>query len=1073
MEVLEQQIQQNPRIQLNMERIERFTQNYTRRASKEKSAAGVVAIPVVVHVVYNQNSPAQNISEAQVQSQIDVLNADFRRLNADASNTPAVFLPVAADVEIEFCLASYDPSGAPSNGITRTATDLTSLGLNDDVKFTSRGGRDAWPAGDYLNIWVGLIGGSTLGYAQFPGGPLATDGIVIDYRYFGTTGTASPPFDMGRTTTHEVGHWLNLRHIWGDGGCRADDLVADTPLAGDSNNTGLPCAFPGPNSCDEGEGDLPDMFQNYMDYSDDDCMNLFTLGQKNRMRALFEAGGARESLLFSTGCADPCPDSADSDGDRVCDPDDICAGEDDTHDLDANGIPDACDSCPGYDFDNTPILSYDPGQDLGTYRALNLGKTIFMAGNTWKAIKIDYTITPNTVLEFYFKSTSQGEIHDIGFDDDLTLDSQLRFKLYGFQDTGDALNLDYNNYAGDGQYQHYLIPIGNFLSGLQNYLLFTADDDQFASGNSYFSNIKIYEDLNANGLCDDDCDPSDGDSDGDGVCDNIDACPGFDDRLDADGDGVPDGCDTCNTNGQTCDDGDPCTINDVFDESCNCVGVNEDSDGDGVCDGEDVCPQGDDNADVDGDGIPDACDDCDANLTGQTCDDGDACTTGDVYDENCNCAGVYEDSDGDGVCDGEDICPQGDDNIDLNGNGVPDACEGDCSKNKFILTLNFDNYPEESSWDIKNVEGTIVASGGPYGNQIGGSTLFETISLPEGCYAFTIYDLYGDGLCCAYGNGSYSLDDACGGKHAEGNTFGFSETTNFCTGEPTCADGLQNGDETGIDCGGSCTPCEDNCNEVINSNFFENSLGIWNDGGNDCFWLADLNFANSGIYSVRLRDNSGSASSMFTDALDLSAYTELKVSFSYITNSMDDSTEDFGLQVSTDDGLTYLTAAVWSFGNDFINNQRYDETVVISGIRFTSATRLRFICDASSNQDQVYIDDVEIIGCAATARIADARESGDTQEETETRKERLDLVKNGIKVFPNPVSDQIRIQFDGAKTEAFVRVMDLTGRELISRTFTDTRQIRLDVKSWGADGLYLISVETPGSERQIFRVVKF
>ncbi|MEO1449469.1 MAG: GEVED domain-containing protein, partial [Bacteroidota bacterium] len=219
----------------------------------------------------------------------------------------AVFQGVACDTKIEFCLADTDPDGQPTSGITRTATTQTFTVANNRVKFTSQGGHDAWPRNDYLNFWVCDIAGGILGYAQFPGGPAATDGVVCDYLYTGDIGTATPPYNLGRTATHEVGHWLNLRHIWGDGGCAIDDGVGDTPLAGNPNYTGGACSFPGPNSCGSGPGDSPDMFQNYMDYSDDPCFNMFTQGQANRMRALFEPGGFRSPMLNSSGC---CPVTA-------------------------------------------------------------------------------------------------------------------------------------------------------------------------------------------------------------------------------------------------------------------------------------------------------------------------------------------------------------------------------------------------------------------------------------------------------------------------------------------------------------------------------------------------------------------------------------------------------------------------------------------------------------------------------------------------------------------------------------------------------------------------------------------
>ncbi|NRA97122.1 MAG: zinc metalloprotease, partial [Planctomycetes bacterium] len=250
-----------------------------------------------VHVVYR--TATQNISTAQVQSQIDVLNEDFRRrTNSNASATLSQFQGLAADTEIAFCLANQDPQGNPHSGITRTSTLISSFSNNDNVKFAATGGHDAWPASQYLNIWVCDLGGGLFGYAQFPGGPANTDGVVNDYAYFGRIGTATYPFHLGRTCTHEVGHYLNLRHIWGDGGCGVDDLVADTPLS-DAANYGCPLSH---SSC----GSL-DMVQNYMDYTDDSCMNIFTAGQKSRMRAQFSPGGYHASLLNSPACGPTQP----------------------------------------------------------------------------------------------------------------------------------------------------------------------------------------------------------------------------------------------------------------------------------------------------------------------------------------------------------------------------------------------------------------------------------------------------------------------------------------------------------------------------------------------------------------------------------------------------------------------------------------------------------------------------------------------------------------------------------------------------------------------------------------------
>src|SRR3954471_19058045 len=271
---------------------------YARRPDFLVGRSGVTVIPVVVHVVFNGS--AQNISDAQIQSQIDVLNHDFRKTNADISNLPAVFQPLAADARIEFELATTDPSSNPTNGITRTSTSATGFIDDNKVKKASTGGADAWPRDNYLNLWVCRLSGGLLGYAQFPGGPADTDGVVILDTACGTTGTAAAPFNLGRTATHEIGHWLNLRHIWGDdgNGCNGDDFITDTPNQA-SENTGKP-VFPHISCNNAPSGD---MFMNYMDYSDNDSMFMFTAGQIERMQACLDGDRASIGTQVATNAA--------------------------------------------------------------------------------------------------------------------------------------------------------------------------------------------------------------------------------------------------------------------------------------------------------------------------------------------------------------------------------------------------------------------------------------------------------------------------------------------------------------------------------------------------------------------------------------------------------------------------------------------------------------------------------------------------------------------------------------------------------------------------------------------------
>ena len=243
-----------------------------RMAAGPELRVGTTTIPVVVHVVYRASS--ENISTSQIKSQIAVLNKDFAAKNTDRSKVPSVWKGLVAEARVQFALAKKDPKGKATSGITRTATTAMSFTDDDSVKSATTGGVDAWPTDKYLNIWVCSLGGGLLGYAQFPGGPAATDGVVILNTAFGTTGTAAKPFNLGRTSTHEIGHWLNLHHIWGDGSihsCSDSDFVNDTPNQ-EGPNFGKP-KFPHL-TC--GNGPNGDMFMNYMDYVDDDSMFMFT-----------------------------------------------------------------------------------------------------------------------------------------------------------------------------------------------------------------------------------------------------------------------------------------------------------------------------------------------------------------------------------------------------------------------------------------------------------------------------------------------------------------------------------------------------------------------------------------------------------------------------------------------------------------------------------------------------------------------------------------------------------------------------------------------------------------------------
>ncbi|HMQ46661.1 MAG TPA: zinc-dependent metalloprotease [Saprospiraceae bacterium] len=339
-------------------------------------------------------------------------------------------------------------------------------------------------------------------------------------------------------------------------------------------------------------------------------------------------------------------------------------------------------------------------------------------------------------------------------------------------------------------------------------------------------------------------------------------------------------------------------------------------------------------------------------------------------------------------------CPTCTDGI-QNGSEVGVDCGGtNCPScpcnNNLTLTIKLDNYPEETTWQITDANGGIWDSGGPYGNQPDGSTVNEPICLPNGCYTLSLYDSFGDGICCGFGNGFFTLtNNATGAVLASGGQFDDAVSIGFCVssivpppatctdgiqngnetgvdcGGPdclpctSCNDGLQNGDETGVDCGGSCAPCA-GCNLVVISDGFEGTFGNWASGGVDCNLTPA--FANTGSYAVYIRDNT-STSTLTSNALpSVAAYQELKVNFSFIARNFDNNTQDFWLQISQDGGATFSTIKAWVYTQDFNNLQRQNPEVIIPG-PFTSATRLRFRCDATDDNDLVYLDDIVVTGC--------------------------------------------------------------------------------------------------------------
>lgn len=316
MEVYQSHAENNPGLNEWKEKLETAASQWLKTNNVQKGGPALITIPVVFHVIYNVDSLQQNIHDSLIQSQLDVLNEDFRRLNSDTDDVRTIFDSLAADIGIEFCLATTDPNGNSTSGILRVPTNVKAFEFlnnqQDDMKFSSKGGDDAWPRDSFLNIWTCYMtifnSPGVLGYSHFPWDTsAATDGVVLLYNVVGRN---SKVFEMapgeGETATHEVGHWLGLFHTWGNEsffpGCDSSDYVDDTPNQNSQSNFDCNKTI---NSCPNelpywNSQNPPDLVEDYMDYSNDSCMCLFTKGQKDRMLSFLNT--SRVGLFSSNGC---------------------------------------------------------------------------------------------------------------------------------------------------------------------------------------------------------------------------------------------------------------------------------------------------------------------------------------------------------------------------------------------------------------------------------------------------------------------------------------------------------------------------------------------------------------------------------------------------------------------------------------------------------------------------------------------------------------------------------------------------------------------------------------------------
>lgn len=270
-----------------LQQLERSIQEGMQTGSFQRGQEGTIVIPVVIHNLYH--FPSQKVTDQQVLAQLKTLNDCFRMRHADTAHTRPAFKPFAADCEIEFRLASSDPNRRATSGIIRKYTPIASWKMGDDMKFADRMGDDAWDSKNYLNIWVCSLD-KFAGFTSVLGADPKIDGIVLD---LGAIGAGQ------KTLVHEAGHWLGLKHLWGDEYC-GDDGVYDTPkqasyTPGCPNTARITC----------GSNPIGDMYNNYMDFTNDACMTMFTEGQKLRMRSLLAAGGIRAGMMNSIGLKQP------------------------------------------------------------------------------------------------------------------------------------------------------------------------------------------------------------------------------------------------------------------------------------------------------------------------------------------------------------------------------------------------------------------------------------------------------------------------------------------------------------------------------------------------------------------------------------------------------------------------------------------------------------------------------------------------------------------------------------------------------------------------------------------------
>jgi PKD repeat protein len=904
-----EQLEKSPKMKHHMDELESYTEDFVRNIGMLK-AGETRTIPVHVIVVYSNSQ--ENISDAQVQSQITVLNEDYGGSNSDLNNVPSEFTPVTSSgTGIQFVL----------DGIERHSDNTSSWGTNDAVK-------SAYPPESpdtKLNMWICNIGGGILGYAQFPGGDPATDGVVFSPQYCGSSDYddgsfyLDAPFDKGRTCTHEVGHYLNLRHIWGDGNCNADDYVDDTPIAG-AANYGCP-SYPD-KSCSSNGGWTSDMFMNYMDYVDDQCMFMFSDGQSARMWACLNS--TRANLGYSDGNVAP---TADANGPYVADPGvSISFSSDGSNDADGSIVSYLWDFGDGatssqanpshaYANEGSYVVSLTVTDDLGKTGSANTTATI---GNPCTGVEAcDGEITFNLTTDRYASETSwilkdaAGNTIESGSGYSNSTTYAINWSL-----AAGSYVFTINDSYGDGICCSY---------GSGSYSLVDGCSSTMVSGGDFGSSASTEF-----------CVP-------DGGTPPVNVAP------------------TANANG-------PYSAEEDVAVSFSSAGSN----------------------------------DSDGTIASYSWNFGDGGTSSTANPSHTFAnAGTYTVTltvtDNDGATDSDqatatitaapvNVAPT------ANANGPYNGNEG--------VAINF------SSAGSNDSDGTIASYSWNFGD--GGTS---TAANPAHTYANA--GTYTATLTVIDNDGASDSDQA-------------SVTVEVVTG------------------GGTVT---------LESTDFESGWGIWIDGGRDCAMYTSGSRAYSGSNAIDIQDNSGTGSSTYTNEnFDVTGFTSINVEFYFYAYSMDNSNEDFWVQFY--DGSAWRTVATYAQSIDFDNNTFYVANVTISSsdYNFPSNAEFRFMCDASGNADDIYLDDITIVATDGSAKMAS---SNSITPLYTLRTGNSEYVVEDFVLYPNPANSEININLP-IEDGSVAYIYNITGA-LIQKI-----DLRKDITNVNindlAPGLYMVTV---------------